>query len=133
RPAGSRAGARAQRRLRTGGDRPVNHLDVFPACSACRCRADRAPAAFRLAVPGASWSDRCVGMSASTPSAARRDVRGVISWALWDWGSAAFNTVILTFVFTVYLTQCVAADPRSGSQSLGVALTVAGVGIALVA
>ncbi|GAA0517190.1 MFS transporter [Saccharopolyspora subtropica] len=57
----------------------------------------------------------------------------MFSWALWDWGSAAFNTVILTFVFTVYLSDAVAGDPEAGSQALGVALTVAGVCIALVA
>ncbi|MEV0081466.1 MFS transporter [Saccharopolyspora sp. NPDC050642] len=72
-------------------------------------------------------------MTANTPPAPHRDVRGVISWALWDWGSAAFNTVILTFVFTVYLTEGVAADPKSGSESLGLALTISGVCIALVA
>lgn len=27
----------------------------------------------------------------------------VWAWALWDWGSAAFNAVITTFVFSVYL------------------------------
>ena len=29
----------------------------------------------------------------------------VASWALWDAGGAAFNAVITTFVFTVYLTS----------------------------
>lgn len=29
----------------------------------------------------------------------------IVSWGLWDWGSAAFNAVIVTFVFPVYLTQ----------------------------
>jgi MFS-type transporter involved in bile tolerance (Atg22 family) len=28
----------------------------------------------------------------------------VLAWASWDWGSAAFNAVMTTFVFTVYLT-----------------------------
>jgi UMF1 family MFS transporter len=31
--------------------------------------------------------------------------RQVTAWALWDWGSASFNAVITTFVFTVYLTN----------------------------
>ena len=26
----------------------------------------------------------------------------VFAWGLWDWGSAAFNAVIVTFVFSVY-------------------------------
>ena len=57
----------------------------------------------------------------------------MIAWALWDWGSAAFNAVILTFVFTVYLTDAVAADEESGSQALGIALGVAGLLVALLA
>jgi UMF1 family MFS transporter len=65
-----------------------------------------------------------------SPAGTRRQV---ISWALWDWGSAAFNAVIVTFVFTVYLTDAVAADEETGSQALGVSLAVAGVFIALLA
>jgi UMF1 family MFS transporter len=34
----------------------------------------------------------------------------VLAWGLWDWGSAAYNTVILTFVFSVYLTDSVGDD-----------------------
>ncbi len=36
--------------------------------------------------------------------------RQVIAWSLWDWGSAAFNAVIITFVFAVYLVDGVGAD-----------------------
>ncbi|WP_149202979.1 MFS transporter [Actinotalea subterranea] len=35
----------------------------------------------------------------------------VVSWALWDWGSAAFNAVITTFVFTRWLTSEAFIDP----------------------
>src|SRR6187402_1866708 len=31
--------------------------------------------------------------------------RRVVAWAFWDWGSSAFNAVVTTFVFTVYLTR----------------------------
>lgn len=42
----------------------------------------------------------------------RRIPRGwVVSWALWDWGGAAFNAVITTFVFTVYLTGSLFVEP----------------------
>ncbi|GHP19022.1 MFS transporter [Rhodococcus sp. NKCM2511] len=34
----------------------------------------------------------------------------VTAWGFWDWGSAAFNAVILTFVFSVYLTDAVGDD-----------------------
>lgn len=45
-------------------------------------------------------------------SAERRIPRGwVVSWALWDWGGAAFNAVITTFVFTVYLTGSLFVEP----------------------
>jgi MFS transporter, UMF1 family len=37
----------------------------------------------------------------------------VVSWALWDWGSAAFNAVITTFVFTRWLTSDAFADPAT--------------------
>ncbi|MDQ1609164.1 MAG: transporter, family [Microbacteriaceae bacterium] len=35
----------------------------------------------------------------------------VVAWAAWDWGGAAFNAVITTFVFTVYLTGSLFVDP----------------------
>lgn len=38
--------------------------------------------------------------------------RKVIAWASWDWGGAAFNAVITTFVFTVYLTGSLFVDPK---------------------
>ena len=57
----------------------------------------------------------------------------MLSWAFWDWASSSFNAIILTFVFTVYLTKAVAADATSGSATLGTALTIAGVCVALIA
>lgn len=55
---------------------------------------------------------------------------------MWDWGSAAFNAVIVTFVFSVYLTDSVGADldsPLSAATWLSVAIAVAGLVIALTA
>jgi UMF1 family MFS transporter len=37
----------------------------------------------------------------------------VVAWALWDWGSAAFNAVITTFVFTRWLTSDAFVDPAT--------------------
>ncbi|MQW75186.1 MFS transporter [Nocardioides sp. dk4132] len=55
----------------------------------------------------------------------------VYAWGLWDWGSAAFNAVITTFVFSVYITS---KDFGPGASSkLGWALAGAGVLIALFA
>jgi UMF1 family MFS transporter len=84
----------------------------------------------------------------STPIPRRR----VISWALWDWGSAAFNAVVTSFVFSTYLASGAFVDPdvvaAAGDDSrnpalvlakaenatvISTALTVAGVLIALLA
>ena len=35
----------------------------------------------------------------------------VVAWAFWDWGGAAFNAVVTTFVFTVYLTSSYFISP----------------------
>lgn len=63
----------------------------------------------------------------------RGESRGVLPWALWDWGSAAFNAVVTTFVFTVYLTSSAFGDSNTTSSALGAGMAVAGVAIALVA
>ncbi|BCW77465.1 MFS transporter [Arthrobacter sp. NicSoilB11] len=57
----------------------------------------------------------------------------VLAWASWDWGSAAFNAVMTTFVFTVYLTSKAFGGEDSASAVLGAALAVAGFAIALLA
>ena len=57
----------------------------------------------------------------------------IFGWALWDWGSASFNAVIITFVFAPYLTKSVAATEEAGSSALGWAMAAAGLIIALVA
>ncbi|MEZ2390578.1 MFS transporter [bacterium RCC_150] len=57
----------------------------------------------------------------------------VIAWASWDWGSAAFNAVMTTFVFTVYLTSKAFGGEDATSAALGAALAIAGVAIALLA
>lgn len=60
----------------------------------------------------------------------------VVAWALWDGGSAAFNAVILTFVFSVYLTGAVGKDlpgPIDANAWLGYSTGAAGLLIALMA
>lgn len=60
----------------------------------------------------------------------------VWAWALWDWGSAGFQHIALTFVFSVYLTDAVGADlpgPVSANSWLAWSTAAAGVLIALVA
>lgn len=62
--------------------------------------------------------------------------RAVIAWSLWDWGSAAFNAVIVTFVFSVYLTDAVGDNlpgPISASSWLGWSIGAASLVIAVLA
>ncbi len=71
------------------------------------------------------------GPSSSTPNRGQ-----ILAWGLWDWGSAAFNAVIVTFVFSVYLTDAVGSDlpgPVSANSWLGWALGLSGLLIALLA
>jgi MFS transporter, UMF1 family len=56
-----------------------------------------------------------------------------VAWALWDWGSAAYHAVILTFVFSVYLTDAVGDGRPEASAALGYAMGAAGLFIALLA
>ncbi|MFC4553757.1 MFS transporter [Georgenia faecalis] len=69
----------------------------------------------------------------SPPAPARRRAFGwpVYAWGLWDWGSAAFNAVITTFVFTVYITSD-AFGPGADAK-LGWALAAAGLLVAVLA
>src|SRR6478736_2057128 len=77
------------------------------------------------------------GAAVDPRSMAAPATRGQVwAWGLWDWGSAAFNAVILTFVFSVYLTDAVGEDlPGSISAStwLGWSLGIAGFLIAVLA
>ncbi|MEJ6550756.1 MFS transporter [Corynebacterium sp. USCH3] len=63
-----------------------------------------------------------------------------LAWAFWDWGSAAFNAVLVTFIFSVYLTDSVggsidgsAGDGISPATWYGWAMALGGVTIALIA
>jgi UMF1 family MFS transporter len=67
--------------------------------------------------------------SAVTPVSRGR----ILAWGFWDWGSAAFNAVILTFVFSVYLTEGVGDARPEASAALGYAIGAAGLVIALLA
>jgi len=81
-------------------------------------------------------------MTQITPKASRGQV---VAWGLWDWGSAGFNTIIVTFVFSVYLTSSVGKglctpdqltvddSCPTASSMLGWALGIAGFFIAVLA
>jgi MFS transporter, UMF1 family len=75
------------------------------------------------------------GKGTTTPTPVRR--RAVAAWALWDWGSSAYSTIVTSFVFAPYLTGVVAKNRPPGSLRgetwLGIALFIAGFGVAALA
>src|SRR4051794_14986669 len=70
---------------------------------------------------------------AGTRSGRSRAGLRVLAWASWDWGSAAFNAVMTTFVFTVYLTGDAFGGGDHASAVLGYGLAISGAAIALLA
>ena len=59
--------------------------------------------------------------------------RRVIAWGMWDWGAQPFNTVITTFVFSVYLTSSAFGATNFTSMALAVSTGLAGLFVALLA
>ena len=60
----------------------------------------------------------------------------MLAWALWDFGATGVNAVVITFVFSVYLTEQVGSGlpgPTTPASWLGRALTIAGLFVALLA
>lgn len=56
---------------------------------------------------------------------------GMWSWALYDWGSNAYATIVLTFVFATYFSQTVADDEVTGAALWSTTLGIAGIFVAL--
>lgn len=67
--------------------------------------------------------------AASVPRAKSR--AGIFGWCLYDWAMSAFNTVIGTFVFSVYFTKGIVGDADQGAALWGVVIGVAGGAIVL--
>lgn len=60
----------------------------------------------------------------------------VAAWVLWDFGATPVNAIVVTFVFSVYLTNAVGDDLPGGASPtswLGRALAVAGLVVAVFA
>ncbi len=75
-------------------------------------------------------------VSTGLGSAARVKRSQIAAWGLWDWGSSGFNTVVVTFVFSVYLTGSVGKDlpgRLSASAWYGISVGIAGFLIAILA
>lgn len=63
----------------------------------------------------------------------RTDRKAVVSWGLWDMGSAAFNAVMVTFIFSVYLKESVGKDITHATGWFSLALAISGILIAVFA
>lgn len=59
--------------------------------------------------------------------------RKVFSWALWDWGTQPLSAVIVTFVFSVYITSSSFGSENTTSIALSISTSVAGLIVALIA
>src|SRR5919205_385310 len=60
----------------------------------------------------------------------------VLAWALWDCGSTGVSAIVVTFVFSVYLTRSVGDDhpgDTSPASLLGWALFFSGATVAVLA
>jgi UMF1 family MFS transporter len=75
-------------------------------------------------------------MSEPRPPAQTAGRLRVLAWALWDCGSTGIGAIVVTFVFSVYLTRTVGDDLPSDTSAtswLGWSLFFAGVTVALLA
>lgn len=59
--------------------------------------------------------------------------RSIFAWCLYDWANSAFNTVIITFVFSVYFARSVVGDETLGSAIWGYAIAASGFSVAVLA
>ncbi|MSP68473.1 MAG: MFS transporter [Alphaproteobacteria bacterium] len=57
--------------------------------------------------------------------------RGVSAWCLYDWANSPFPTVVVTFVFSAYFVQAIAADEISGTALWGITMSASAFVVAL--
>ena len=59
--------------------------------------------------------------------------RRVVTWAMYDWGTQPYNSIIITFVFAVYLTSAPFGNVNDTTSALALATTISGLLIAVLA
>lgn len=85
----------------------------------------------RVREPDSAWRGDRPG--AGTGAGAGAGKVAIAAWCFYDWANSAFPTVIVTFVFAAYFTQVLAPNPTVGTGQWGLAMSLAGVTIALLA
>lgn len=58
--------------------------------------------------------------------------REVLSWSLYDFGSSAFNTLMVTFIFSRYFADVLAPDYNTGTVMFANAINISAVVVALI-
>jgi len=57
--------------------------------------------------------------------------KSIFSWCLYDWANSAFNTIIITFVFSVYFSRGIIGDETEGAALWSYAIGLSGLFIAI--
>lgn len=65
-----------------------------------------------------------------TTTRARR--REVLAWCLYDFGSSAFNTLILTFIYSLFFAQVIAPDYNTGTVWWTRAVNLSALAVAII-
>ena len=68
---------------------------------------------------------------AAPPSHSNRSL--IASWCLYDWANSAFNTLVVTFVYSTYFAQTFADDPGRGTALWSRGVTASALCIAVLA
>lgn len=104
-----------------------------PASSTPASGAPASTAAAATAAAAATTPASKTAAAASSKEKTGRFLNGrVVAWSFWDWGSAAFNAVIVTFVFSVYLTNAEMFGDRANTL-YGWVTSAAGIVVAIIA
>lgn len=82
--------------------------------------------------PDPASTEHHLALSKNTKTSGKK----ILAWALWDWGTQPYFTVITTFVFAVYITTAdyfSPGNPNAPTLALSTSTTIAGIIIALIA
>ena len=88
---------------------------------------------WRVTTPAAPADAADAAGPTALDVAPRAPWRKAVAWGMWDWGAQPFNTVITTFVFSVYITSESFGATNATSTALAVSTAVAGLFVALLA
>ena len=68
-----------------------------------------------------------------TDAAAPANRKTVAAWCLYDWANSAFNTLVVTFVYSTYFSEAFARDPGHGTALWSRGVTISYLLIAVLA